>query len=69
MNEGEEEEYIIYEKGRREGPLGRPRRRWVVNFKMNLEAIGWGGMGCTDLSQDGDHWGALVNKVMNLRGP
>jgi hypothetical protein len=68
MNEGEEEG-IICEKARRERPLGRPRRRWVANVKMNLEAIGWGGMDCTDLIQDGDHWSALVNKVMNLRRP
>jgi hypothetical protein len=57
--------------GKPEGkrPLGRPRRRWVDNIKMNLREIGWG---CTDwigLAQDRDQWRALVNTVMNFRVP
>jgi hypothetical protein len=52
-------------EGRR--PLGRPRRRWVDNIKMDLREIGWDGMDCIDLAQDRDHWRALVNTVMNLR--
>jgi hypothetical protein len=48
-------------------PLGRPRRRWVDNIKMNL--IGWSGMDWIDLAQDRDQWRALVNTVMNLRFP
>jgi transposase len=51
-------------EGRR--PLGRPRRRWVDNIKMELREIGWGGV---DLAQDRDQWRALVNTVMNLRVP
>jgi hypothetical protein len=43
------------------GPLGRPRRRWVDNMKMDLREIGWNGMGWIDL--------AVVNAVMNLRVP
>jgi hypothetical protein len=50
-------------------PLGRPRRRWVDNIKMDLREIGWGGMGLVDLAQDRDKWRALVNMVMNLRVP
>jgi hypothetical protein len=54
-------------EGRR--PLGRPRRRWVDNIKMDLREIGWDGMDWVGLAQDRDHWRALVNTVMNLRVP
>jgi hypothetical protein len=47
--------------------LGRPRRRWENNIKMDLREIGWGGMDWIDLAQDRDQWRALVNMVMNLR--
>jgi hypothetical protein len=50
-------------------PLGRPRRRWEDNIRMNLREIGWGGMDWYDLAQDRDKWRALVNTVMNLRVP
>jgi hypothetical protein len=57
--------------GKPEGkrPLGRPRRKWGDNIKMDLREIGWDGMDCIDLAQDRDRWRALVNTVMNLRGP
>jgi hypothetical protein len=54
-------------EGRR--PIGRPRRRWVDNFKMDLREIGWDGVDLVDLAQYRDHWRALVNTVMNLRVP
>jgi hypothetical protein len=50
-------------------PLGRPRRSWVDNIKIDLREIGWGGTDWIDLAQDRDHWRALVNAVMNLRVP
>jgi hypothetical protein len=50
-------------------PLGRPRRRWVDNIKMDLRQIGWDGIDWIDLAQDRDQWRALVNTVMNLRVP
>jgi hypothetical protein len=55
--------------GKAEGnrPLGRPRRRWVDNIKMNLREIGWGGMDWIDLAQERDQWRALVKTVMNFR--
>jgi hypothetical protein len=49
--------------------LGRPRRRWVDNFKIDVKKIGWAGMDCFDLAQDRDQSRALVNTVMNLRVP
>jgi hypothetical protein len=57
--------------GKPEGkkPLGRPRRRWVDNIRMDLGEIGWDGMDWIDLAQDRDQWRALVNTVMNLRVP
>jgi hypothetical protein len=55
--------------GKPEGkrPLGRPRRRWVDNIRMDLGEIGWDGVEWVDLAQDRDQWRALVNTVMNLR--
>jgi hypothetical protein len=57
--------------GKPEGkiPLGRPRRRWVDNIKMNVLDIGWGGVDWIGLAEDRDKWRALVNAVMNLRVP
>ena len=50
-------------------PLGRPRRRWEDNIKMDLQEVGCGGMDWIDLAQDRDRWRALVNAVMNLQVP
>jgi hypothetical protein len=50
-------------------PLGRPRRRWVDNIKMDHIEIGWDGVGWIEHAQDRDQWRALVNTVMNLRFP
>ena len=47
--------------------LGRPRRRWEDNIKMDLQEVGWGGIDWIDLAEDRDRWRALVNAVMNLR--
>jgi hypothetical protein len=57
--------------GRPEGrrPLGRPRRRWEDNIKMDLQDVGWEGMDWSELAQDRDRWRALVSAVMNLRVP
>jgi hypothetical protein len=49
-------------------PLGRPRRKWVDNIKMDLRER-WDGGDWIDLAQDRDQWRALVKAVMNLRVP
>jgi hypothetical protein len=57
--------------GKPEGkrPLGRPRRRWIDNIKMDLLEIGFGVVDWIGLAQDRYKWRALVNSVMNLQVP
>jgi hypothetical protein len=57
--------------GKPEGkrPLGRPRRRWEDNIKMDLQEVGCRGVDWIELAEDRDRWRALVNAVMNLRVP
>jgi hypothetical protein len=50
-------------------PLGRLRRRWEDNIKMDLQKVGCGYTGWIELAQDRDRWRALENAVMNLRVP
>jgi len=54
-------------EGRR--PLGRPRRRWVDNIRMDLREVGCGYMDWIGLDQDRESWRTLVSAVMNLRVP
>jgi hypothetical protein len=57
--------------GKPEGkrPLGKTRRRWEDNIKMDIKEIGWEYVDWIHLAQDRDRWRALVNTVMNLRVP
>ena len=57
--------------GKPEGkrPLGRPRRRWEDNIKVDLQEVGCGVMDWIELAQNKDRWRVLVNAVMNLRVP
>jgi hypothetical protein len=56
--------------GRPEGrSLGRPRRRWEDNIKMDLREIGSGDVDWIHLAQDRERWRAVVNTVMNIRFP
>jgi hypothetical protein len=58
---------VWWPEGRR--PLGRPRREWEDNIKMDLREIGFGDVDWIHLTQDRDRWQAVVNTVMNLRVP
>ena len=50
-------------------PLGRPRRRWEDNIRMDLEGIGINTGNWVDSAQDRNYWRALVNAALNLRVP
>jgi len=58
---------VVKLEGKR--PLGRPRRGWENNIKMDLKEVLCGGMEWIELAQDRDRWRAFVNAVMNLRVP
>ena len=57
--------------GKPEGkrPLGRPRRKWEYNIKMDLQEVGGGCGDWMELAEDWDRWRALVSMVRNLRVP
>jgi hypothetical protein len=55
---------VVKREGKR--PLGRLRRRWEDNIKMDLRRTGWCGMDWIHLGQDTDQWRALVNTAMNF---
>ena len=59
---------VLVGKPEGRGPLGRPRRRWVHNIRMDLQ-VGCGYMDWIGLVQDRDRWRTFVSAVMNLRVP
>jgi len=61
-------EHVGKPEGRRR-PMGRPRRRWVDNIRMDLQVVGCRCMDWIGLTQDRDRWGTLMSAVMNLRVP
>jgi len=67
------EEWVLYRVlvGKPEGkrPLGRPRRRWVNNVRMDHQEVGCGYMDWIGLAQVRDRWRRHVSAVMNLRVP
>ena len=69
MGEGRSIYCVLVGKPEGRRPLGRPRRIWEDNIKMDLQEVGCGGMGWIDLAQDRDSWRALLNGVMDLRVP
>ena len=71
VHSGEERGVYRVLVGKPEGrrPLGRPRRRWVDNIRINLQEVGCGYMDWIGLAQDRDRWRTLVSAVMNLRVP
>jgi len=68
---GEERGCIVSWWGKSKGkrPLGRPRRRWVGNIRMDLQEVGCGYKDWIGLAQDRDSWRTLVSAVINLRVP
>ena len=60
---------VLVGKPERRRPLGKPRRRWEDNIKMNFKEVGGGCGDWMELAQDRDRWRALVNTVRNLRVP
>ena len=61
--------WVMVGKPEERRPLGRRRRRWEDNIKMDLQEVRCGDMNWIDLAQDSDRWLALVNAVMSLRIP
>ena len=68
MGEGRDVHRVLVGKPKGKRPLGRPRRRWEDNIKMDLQEVGGGG-DWMELAQDRDRRRELVNTVMNLRVP
>ena len=60
---------VLVGKSERRRPLGRSRRRWDDNIKMELQEVGCGDMDWIELAQDRHRWRALVVAVMNLQVP
>jgi hypothetical protein len=60
---------VLLRKPEGKRPLGRPRRRWVDNIRMDLQNVGCRNMDWIGLAQDRDRWRTLVSAVMNLRVP
>jgi hypothetical protein len=57
---------VLVGKPERKRPLGRPRRRWKDNIKMDLQEVRYGDMGWIELAEDRDIWRTVVNAVINL---
>ena len=69
MGEGRGVHGVLVGKPEGKRPLGRPRRRWEDNIKMDLQEVGGGCGDWMELAQDRDGWRALVGTVRNLRVP
>ena len=60
---------VLVEKPEVKRPLGRPRRRWMDNIRMDLQEVRCGYVDWIGLAQDRDRWRTFVSAVMNLRVP
>ena len=69
MGEGRDVYRVLVGKPEGKRPLGRPRRRWEDNIRMDLREVGCGGVDWMELAQDRNRWRALASAVMNVRVP
>ena len=69
MGQGRVVHRVLVGKPEGKRPLGRPRRRWEYNIKLDLQEVGGGFGDWMELAQDRDGWRALVSTVMNIRVP
>ena len=69
MEEGSSTFEILTGKPAGKRPLGRPRRRWEDNIRMDFKEIGINAGNWVYSAQDMDYWRALVNAALNLRIP
>jgi len=69
MGEGRGVHRVLVRKPEGKRLLGRPRRRWEDNIKMDLQEVGGGGGNWMELARDRDRWRALMSTVRNLRVP
>ena len=69
MGEGRGVHRVLVGKPEGKRPMGRSRRRWEDNIKMDLQEVGGGCKAWMELAQDRDRWRALVSTVMNFRVP
>jgi hypothetical protein len=69
MGEGRGVYRVLVGRPEDKRPLGRPRRRWEINIKMDLREIGIDGANWIRLAQDRTQWRPFVNTVMNLWVP
>jgi hypothetical protein len=69
MGEDREVHRVLVVKPEEKRPLGRPRRKWEDNIKMDLQEVGGGGGNWMELAQDRDRYRALVGTVRNFRVP
>ena len=69
MEEGRDVHKVLVRKLEGKRPLGRPRRRWEDNIKMDLQEVGRGCRDWMELAKDRNRWRVLVSTVMNFRVP
>ena len=69
MGEGRVVHRVLVGKPEGKRPLGRPRRRWEDNIKMDVQEVGGSCGDWMELAQDRDRWWAHVGTVRNLRVP
>jgi hypothetical protein len=69
VGEGRVAYRVLVGKPEEKRPLGRPRRRWEDNIRMDLQEVGFGCVDLIGLARDWDRWRALVSAVRSLRLP